>query len=436
LNHSRENPFVAAEVPAGKPALVHVAFSMKLRSSRDWVRAGEKTIRTIIAALAVSAALAGTAQAQPRARDASPLNAFAVAQMTGVDGSRLSLVPFTRGLLREIVTPEGKVIKTAFTLLNDRMGMVSGDGSGNVVGMFVLEGAVLTTLYSDGGSETLLLDGGKSVAVVAQTLEGGTACTAWYPAGHVFTTQERKAALAQRARRLGLKLTQAQVKDADCSAEIAKVEKAQAAAPQKLAAVPVAPRAPAAGDYGGANWDAFYAGFVAPQEGGYVSNDGNGYPANYGINQGANPDVDVVALRQDDAKQILYERYWLASGADRLPEALAMVHGDTAINMGVKAANELLAQAGDDPARYLELRTERYHSIAAANPSKAEYLPVWLARVDGLRAMITGEKPAPRQNRWDDRLDNAWGEAAYAEYPSERRRSTWVRGGYWDAWDE
>ncbi len=35
-----------------------------------------------------------------------------------------------------------------------------------------------------------------------------------------------------------------------------------------------------------------------------LANDGNGSPANFGINQGANLDVEVAALRQDDAKQI------------------------------------------------------------------------------------------------------------------------------------
>jgi hypothetical protein len=327
------------------------------------------------------------------------------------------------------------VIKTAFTLLNDRMGMVSGDGSGNVVGMFSLDGATITTLYSDGGSETLVFEPAKSVSIIVHAVEGGTACTAWYPAGHVFTAQERKAALARYAKRLGLKLTPAQQKDAGCTAEMERAERAQqaiiAAAPPRPAAVPPMPRAQSNAETW-ADWDSFYAGFVAPQEGGYVANDGNGSPANYGINQRANPDVEVASLTQPDAKQILYERYWLKSGADQLPQALAMVHGDTAINMGVKAANDLLAQAGDDAALYLELRTERYHAIAAANPDKAQYLPVWLARVDGLRAMIGGEQPAPRNDRWAERRGGAWDEPREVEYRYDRRRASWPP----DAWDE
>jgi hypothetical protein len=355
----------------------------------------------------------------------SPLTRFAAQNMTAVDGSRLTLQPFARGLLREIVTPGGRTIKTAFTLLNDKMGMVSGDGSGNVVGMFALEGATITTLYSDGGSETLVFEAGRPVSLLAQKAEGETACTAWYPAGHVFSADERKAALAHYAKRLGLKLNKAEAaaleKAPGCTVEKGQKIQDAALAPRRPA-VPSAP-APAERHFAeGADFDSFYAGFVAPHEGGYVANDGNGYAANYGINQGANPDVDVVSLRQDDARQILYERYWLASGADQLPQALAMVHGDTAINMGVKAANDLLAQAGDDPLLYLDLRSERYRAIAAANPDKAGYLPIWLGRVDDLRAMIGGGTP---------RRDSA-----YAEYPSGRRRASWARDDDWDAWDE
>jgi hypothetical protein len=137
-------------------------------------------------------------------------------------------------------------------------------------------------------------------------------------------------------------------------------------------------------------FEQFYTSFLAAHEGGYTANDGNNSPANFGVNQGANPDVDVVALTQDVAKQLLYERYWLASGADRLAPALGAVHGDTAVNLGVRAANDLLAQSGGDPARYLDLRETKYLSIAAVNGDKAKYLPVWLGRTDDLRRYIGG----------------------------------------------
>ena len=137
-------------------------------------------------------------------------------------------------------------------------------------------------------------------------------------------------------------------------------------------------------------FDRFYSMFVAGHEGGYTENDGNGAPANFGINQGANPDVDVRTLTQAQAEQILYERYWLPSGADQMPAELAAVHGDTAINLGLRAADELLTQSGGDPNAYLDLRDERYHAIAAANPDKTNYLSAWLRRTEDLRGLVNG----------------------------------------------
>jgi len=123
---------------------------------------------------------------------------------------------------------------------------------------------------------------------------------------------------------------------------------------------------PANGRESDGGFENFYFNFLAEHEGGYTASDGNGSPANFGIKQGANPDIDVSKLTPDEAKQILHDRYWIASGADQLPAALAAVHGDTAVNMGVDAANELLAQSGGDPQIYLALREERYRSIAAS----------------------------------------------------------------------
>jgi lysozyme family protein len=119
-----------------------------------------------------------------------------------------------------------------------------------------------------------------------------------------------------------------------------------------------------------------------------------------------------LALTQAQAEQILYERYWLVSGADQLPADLAAVHGDTAINLGLRAANELLAQSGGDPNIYLDLRDERYRSIAAANPDKTNYLSVWLRRNDDLRSLINSEA--------DLLIDRP----SYAERLSQRRIST------------
>lgn len=137
-------------------------------------------------------------------------------------------------------------------------------------------------------------------------------------------------------------------------------------------------------------FDAFYSDYLSKVEGGYTPSDGNGSPANFGINQGANPDIDVKNLTRDQAKQILRDRYWTASGAGQLPPALAAVQGDTAVNMGVGTAKDLLQQSGGDVQKYLSLREARYRQIAADNPAKKADLPVWLQRNEDLRNFATG----------------------------------------------
>jgi hypothetical protein len=90
----------------------------------------------------------------------------------------------------------------------------------------------------------------------------------------------------------------------------------------------------------------------------------------------------------------------VASGADQLPPALAAVHGDTAINMGVGTANELLAQSGGDPQKYLELRDLRYRAIAAPDSDKAKYLPIWMVRNEDLRNFVGDGGPADRERTY------------------------------------
>jgi hypothetical protein len=136
-------------------------------------------------------------------------------------------------------------------------------------------------------------------------------------------------------------------------------------------------------------FDAHYANFVAPHEGGYTASDGNGAPANYGINQKANPDLNVAQLTPEQAKQVYRDRYWTPSGADKLPPALQAIQFDTAVNMGVGTAKQLLDQSGGDPQKYLQLRAQRYQQIAQANPSKASSLPVWLQRNNDLAQYVS-----------------------------------------------
>ncbi|HZQ40509.1 MAG TPA: glycosyl hydrolase 108 family protein [Rhizomicrobium sp.] len=292
--------------------------------------------------------------AVPRAASTSPVAALAVRNSVAGDGSLLTLRPFKDGFIREIRFPDGTTARTVFKLFNRGLGTVTEEGDGDgVSGLFALDGKTIRIVYDDGRSEYVVIGADGDVSIATTDQHGTTACMAWVSPGRDGTDFFPRGSGQE-----------------SCPRDL----------PSNLAAVP-----------DNASWNAFdrfYASFVALHEGGYVGDDGNGSPANYGINQGANPDIDVLSLDKPAAEQILYQRYWLASGADRLPSPLAMVHGDTAISMGVKTANEMLAQSGGDPNTYLELRDERYRAIAAADPKKASYLSLWLARTDDLRAML------------------------------------------------
>ena len=111
--------------------------------------------------------------------------------------------------------------------------------------------------------------------------------------------------------------------------------------------------------------------------------DGHGM-TKYGITEKDHPGVDVKNLTLDQAKGIYRKEYWDHFGCDDLPYPLDCIHFDTAVNMYNKAP-QILAQSGNDPAKYLSLRTERYRSIAAANPDKQKYLNGWLNRVCRLK---------------------------------------------------
>ena len=133
--------------------------------------------------------------------------------------------------------------------------------------------------------------------------------------------------------------------------------------------------------------------FVLESEGGYNPND-CGQAGNMGILQSTYDTYrtnkglatqDVKLLTREEAKDIYYNMYYKASGADKIQDPkLAFQVFDTAVNMGVSAAKSLLEKSGNDPDKFEELRLARYESIAQANPSKAKYLTGWQNRVDNL----------------------------------------------------
>ena len=123
--------------------------------------------------------------------------------------------------------------------------------------------------------------------------------------------------------------------------------------------------------------------FILKQEGGYSATDGNtGKPVNFGINQKANPDIDVKSLTKEKALEIYKERYWDAIGADKLPPAAALMAMDAAVNQGPEFAKKLIKQTGGDPDQMAAMRRAQYESITKADPTLNRYKGTWLNRVD------------------------------------------------------
>jgi hypothetical protein len=153
-----------------------------------------------------AAAPEGTA-APPKDTASAPspsLDGMVGKRLIAIDGSTIALMPAEGGLAREIVGSNGAVQKTMFEFINERLGTVSdARNAANVIGVFRRTSAGIEAQYADGSSETLAVNpsGGLTIETIATPNDS---CTAWYPEGHVFSLDERRAALAQFANRLGL----------------------------------------------------------------------------------------------------------------------------------------------------------------------------------------------------------------------------------------
>jgi hypothetical protein len=131
---------------------------------------------------------------------------------------------------------------------------------------------------------------------------------------------------------------------------------------------------------------------VLGNEGGYAPSDMNGKPVNFGINQGANPDVDVKNLTRDQAKQLYHDRYWVPSGAEDLPANLQTPYFDVYIrNPGM--AKKALKDSGGDPQKFMAISSGYFQKLAQ-KPSGQKYAKAWAARDANNAAIAAGGAPA------------------------------------------
>jgi hypothetical protein len=126
-------------------------------------------------------------------------------------------------------------------------------------------------------------------------------------------------------------------------------------------------------------------------EGGVNPRDTNGTPSVHGINQKANPDVDLERVKTDPAyrAEIYRNRYWNTIDGDKLDPRVAHVAFDTSVIAGPGKARELLKASGGDPEKFLALREAFQNRLIAANPEKyGPYAKAWANRTATLRSDV------------------------------------------------
>ncbi len=136
--------------------------------------------------------------------------------------------------------------------------------------------------------------------------------------------------------------------------------------------------------------------FVLAREGGYVNNPNDkGGETNKGIthstydayrkSQGL-PVQSVKNITDKEVADIYYSNYYKASGADKIDNPqMGMYVFDTAINMGVSTAKDILNKSGGDVDKYEQLRREKYQKYVDYDKSQEVFLKGWNNRVDQLK---------------------------------------------------
>jgi lysozyme family protein len=146
--------------------------------------------------------------------------------------------------------------------------------------------------------------------------------------------------------------------------------------------------------------------FVFGAEGGYVNDPVDiGGPTNLGVTQGTYDDYrkqqglpiqNVSLITRPEAVNLYKTVFWDGCGCGELPEKVALIHFDAAINHGKGLAPSFLADAqslsdGSEMGvarKYLELREQFYYQIVKNNPGQSKFLQGWLNRIQNLRSKV------------------------------------------------
>lgn len=116
--------------------------------------------------------------------------------------------------------------------------------------------------------------------------------------------------------------------------------------------------------------------FVLRWEGGYTNDPSDpGGETKYGISKRAYPNLDIRNLTRGGAAYIYRKDYWEMIGADSMPDPLALVVFQAAVNCGVSRANKWLDASGGDYREFLRLQLVHY-----ATQKSRLYMLGWVNR--------------------------------------------------------
>src|SRR5262245_4270839 len=170
-------------------------------------------VAALSAVLLVSVATAAYAAAQadpPKRDEAKAVKSLSLEAVFGktlisIDGSTIEIIASEGRISREIIAPNGAVQRSSFVFINARLGTVAdGRDAARVTGVFRASDSEIMVQYGDGTSEIVRPNSESGITIEMSSPKNPTYCTSWYPEGHVFSMEDRRAALLQYANRLGL----------------------------------------------------------------------------------------------------------------------------------------------------------------------------------------------------------------------------------------
>ena len=171
--------------------------------------AGAAWSAILLAGVATGAYSATTQISQPADRKeqagAISLEATFGKTLIAIDGSTIQFRATEGRVIREIVASNGAIQRANLVFINARLGTVTDSrDAGRVNGVFRASDQEILIQYGDGSSEIITPNASGGITIETITPRDPSYCTSWYPEGHVFSMEDRKAALAQFANRLGL----------------------------------------------------------------------------------------------------------------------------------------------------------------------------------------------------------------------------------------